>query len=187
MTKVAVWCRHEGDNIIGIEKDIPWSVPSDFKKFGRIVGGKNIVAGRPTYETLPPKFNKEKIYVLTSNTEYEVRNPEQHKVISELKYFKDFEEDLYISGGAGVYKEFMEGGAALMPDIVVDCVYHGEMKPLEGEPADITPCIEVLHKKYIAFGVEYEEDNVTTQIYVRRGEFVEQTVLKHIINSIINS
>ena len=36
MTKVAIWCRHEGDNIIGVGADIPWCVPSDSKRFRNI-------------------------------------------------------------------------------------------------------------------------------------------------------
>ena len=45
MTKVAVWCRHKDDNIIGIGPQIPWHVSSDFKRFKRITEGKNLVAG----------------------------------------------------------------------------------------------------------------------------------------------
>lgn len=186
MTKVAVWCRHEGDNIIGIGQNIPWNVPSDFKKFARIVSGHNIVVGRPTYETLPPKFDKEKIFVLTSNPEYEVKNPKLHQVITNLKMFKDFAEDLYISGGAGVYQQFMEGGSKLMPEVIVDCIYHGELQQIEGKPVDISPCIEIMHKKYFQVGTEYEEDNVTTRIFIRKGEFVDQSVLKNIIECIIH-
>ena len=36
MTKIAIWCRHDGDNIIGIGPNIPWHISSDFKRFRRI-------------------------------------------------------------------------------------------------------------------------------------------------------
>lgn len=45
MAKVAVWCRHVGDNIIGIGSQIPWSVPSDVQKFVRIITGQDVVMG----------------------------------------------------------------------------------------------------------------------------------------------
>lgn len=54
---------------------------------------------------------------------------------------------MYIVGGATIYKLFMTGGAKLMPEIVVDCVYDGELTAgLEGEPVTITSCVEVLNK-----------------------------------------
>lgn len=33
MTVVAMWCRHAGDDLIGIGDNIPWNVPSDTKHF----------------------------------------------------------------------------------------------------------------------------------------------------------
>ncbi len=186
MTKVAVWCRHEGDNIIGIGDSIPWRVPSDLKKFGRIVTGQNIVVGRKTYETLPPKFDKETIFVLSGQEDYETRAP-QHQVVTKTKFFKDMEDDLYLCGGAGIYNLFMGDGGKLMPDVIVDCVYHGEMQQADGEKVDISSSVDMMRKKYMQVGSVYEEDNVTTAIYVKRGNFVEQRILKHIINSIINS
>ena len=72
-----------------------------------------------------------------------------------------------------------------MPDIVVDCMYRGEIDPgLEGARIDITPCIEVLHKFYRQISADYELDNILTTVWVRKGEFVEQSVLKRIIEAI---
>ncbi len=184
MTKVAVWCRHEGDNIIGIGKEIPWRVPSDFKRFSRIVAGENIVVGRTTYETLPPKYDNESIFILTHDADYETRNSEKHKIVEKAKFFKDFEEDIYISGGAGIYNLFMMAGNSLLPDIVVDCVYHGKMLPLEGEKADISESVKVLEDKFRQIGSVYEEDDVTVALYVKKDEFIEQRVLNKLINAI---
>lgn len=184
MTKVAVWCRHEGDNIIGIGKDIPWDVPSDVRKYIKIVSGYTIVAGRTTYETLPSSFDSEKILVLTSNPDYELKNPKKHRLVGKMNVFKDLEEDLYICGGAKVYEAFINGGSKLMPDIIVDCVYHGSLTAGTGEEVDITPCIEQLSKKYFKISSDYEQDGVTTCIYVKRGDFVEQSVLKRILSII---
>lgn len=186
MTKVAVWCRHEGDNIIGIGKDIPWDVPSDVRKFHKIVSGSVIVVGRKTYETLPPSFNDEQILVLTSNPDYELKNPKKHQIVSKLSLLKELEEDIYISGGAKVYEDFLNGGSKLMPDIIVDCVFHGTLAKLEGEPVNISSCIESMSKKYFKISSDYVQDNVTTTIYIKRGDFVEQSVLKRLL-SIIES
>lgn len=186
MTKVAIWCRHEGDNIIGIGPNIPWHVKSDFKRFRRITEGQNLVAGQTTYESFPNRtLPNRNIYVLTFDRDYEVSDPAHHFVVTDVNDFKDFEGDLYISGGASIYKLFMTGSAKLMPDIVVDCMYRGELNPsLEGVKVDITPSIEVLHKAYRQISTDYELDNILTTVWVRKGEFVEQSVLKRIIEAI---
>ena len=186
MTKVAVWCRHEGDNIIGIGPNIPWHVKSDFKRFRRITDAQNLVAGQTTYESFPNRtLPNRNIYVLTFDAGYEVSDPEHHFVVTNVNDFKDFDGDLYISVGASVYKLFMTCSAKLMPDIVVDCMYRGAVNSaLEGAKIDISPCVEVLHKSYRQISVDYELDNILTTVWVRKGEFVEQSVLKRIIEAI---
>ena len=188
MTKIAVWCRHQNDNIIGIGAHIPWHVSSDFKRFKRITEGKNIIAGEKTYESFPNRtLPNRQIYVLTFNADYEVSDSKNHFVVTNVKYFQEFEQDLYISGGASVYKLFMTSNNKLMPDIVVDSMYKGELNPnLEGPKIDITTCIDVLKSKYIKISQDYEQDNITTTVWVKKGDFVEQSVVKHIIEAIEN-
>lgn len=186
MTKVAVWCRHEGDNIIGIGPQIPWKILSDFKRFRRITEGKILVAGEKTYESFPNRtLPNRKIYVLTYNSEYQVSDPENHFVVTDIKKFKEFDDDLYISGGAGTYKTFMLGGDKLMPDIIVDSMYKGEVNPnLKGEKIHVTDCINVMLSSYAQMSPNYELDDVITTVWVRKNSFIDQEVLKHIITSI---
>lgn len=186
MTKVAIWCRHEGDNVIGIGPQIPWHIKSDFQRFRRITEGENIVAGQTTYESFPNRtLPNRKIFVLTLDENYEVSDPANHFVVNDINRLKDFEEDLYISGGASIYKLFMTGSPKLMPEVVVDCMYQGELNPnLQGEHVDITPCIDCLNKKYRQASLDYDLDQIKTRVYIRKGEFVEQKILKRIIKAI---
>ena len=188
MTKVAVWCRHQNDNIIGIGPEIPWRVSSDFKRFRRITEGQNIVAGEKTYESFPNRtLPNRKIYVLTFNESYEVSDKENHFVVNDINKFKDFEQDLYVSGGATIYKLFMSLNEKLMPDIIVDSVYKGDLNPnLTGDKIDITECVNIMNDKYFRISDEYELDNIITSVWVKKGDFVEQSVLKRIIYAIEN-
>ena len=188
MTIVAVWCRHENDNVIGIGPHIPWHISSDFKRFKRLTEGQALIAGEKTYESFPNRtLPNRKIYILTFNQNYEVSDKDNHFVVTDINTFKDMHETLYISGGASVYKAFMTGDFELQPDVVVDCCYHGALDPtLQGPKVDITPCVEVLLKNYKQISENYLEDNVTTRVLVKTGDFVEQSVLKHIIEAIEN-
>lgn len=186
MTKVAIWCRHVGDSVIGIGAQIPWHVASDFKRFRRITEGQNLVAGEKTYESFPNHtLPNRKIFVLTFNADYEVSDKNNHFVVTDIKEFKDFEEDLYVVGGASVYKAFMTLSPKLMPDIIVDSVYQGELdSSLQGEKIDIAPCVEIMHQAYRKITADYEQDNVLTALWVKKGDFVEQSVLKRILQII---
>ncbi len=185
MTRVAIWCRHKDDNIIGIGPNIPWHVPSDFKRFRRLTEEENVICGQTTYESFPNKtLPNRNIFVLTFDEDYKVSDPENHFVCNDYRELNTKDEDIYISGGASIYKLFFEN---MPPQIVVDCVYQGELKEFEGKPVDITYCVEELEKKYTRVLSEYEEDNVLTNVYVRRGDFVPHEKIKDIINKIINS
>lgn len=187
MTIVAVWCRHEGDNVIGIGPKIPWHVSSDFKRFKRITEGAVVVAGQTTYETFPNRtLPNRKICVLTFDAKYEVSDKENHVALTDMNMLKNAEDTLYVSGGASIYKAFMTS-SDMLPDIVVDSAYQGALdSTLEGKKIDITPCVEVLKQKYMQVSQDYTEDNIITRVYMKKGDFVDQSVLKHIITAIEN-
>lgn len=182
MTKVAIWCRHEKDDIIGIGRQIPWKVTADTEMFLALIRDQNVVMGRLTYESLPKRTLPDcQIFVMTSDYTYKVSDKINHRVVEDVRDFKGFEEDLYIAGGAEIYHAFMDGGPKLMPDIVVDCVYKGEINAeLKGEKISITPCIDILNKKYFKMPGIYEKDGIERQLYIKRGDFVDQAVLKSV-------
>lgn len=185
MTKIAVWCRHDGDNLIGIGARIPWHISSDFRRFRKITEGADLVVGEKTYESFPNRtLPNRNLHILTQTPDYEVSDKEHHFVYNDINAFKEFEPDLYVCGGATVYKLFMTLGEKLLPDVIVDSRYCGEVNKLEGQKIDITPCIEVMEKRYSKVTPDYEQDNVFTSLWVKKGDFVEQSVLKKLINII---
>lgn len=186
MTKIAIWCRHVGDNIIGIGPNIPWHISSDFKRFRRITENAHIVCGQTTYESFPNRtLANRKIHVLTFDANYEVSDTKNHFVVNNAKTLKDFDQPLYICGGASIYKMFMQ---QMTPDIIVDSCYHGQLNPeLKGTPVDISECIELMQKNYRQISPNYDEDNIITSIWVKKGEFISQEILKHITLSITNN
>lgn len=183
MTKIAVWCRHEGDNIIGIGKHIPWDVPSDRALFLALIKEQNVAMGRLTYESLPGRTLPDcQILVLTSDYSYKVSDKANHQIVEDVRNLKDFGEDLYIAGGAEIYGAFMKGGPKLMPDIIIDCIYTGALNSqLKGERISITPCIEILEKKYFKMPGTWEKDDIVRNIYIKRGDFVDQAVFKSVL------
>ncbi len=183
MTIVSIWCRHKDDNIIGIGENIPWHIPSDFKRFRNLTMKQTLVVGKKTYESFPNKtLPNRKIIVVTRNSNYEVSDEDNHKVVTDIKEFKDFLGDLYIAGGASIYEAFFSE-SKLMPDIVVDCVYEGEISAeIKGEAITVSKCVDVLQNKYFKLSQVFVLDNVVTNIWLKKGDFVEQSIVKKILN-----
>ena len=179
--KIAIWCRHENDSVIGYNGDLPWHVSSDLARFKKITQGHNIVCGRRTYETFPNRTLPERnICVLTNNHEYQVSDDVHHTVVTDIASLSEIEGDLYIVGGATVYSLFME---KLPPEIIVDSVYHGELPAKNGKLTDIKEVVSYMEKHYKKLISLPEVDNVSVTIWLKKGEFVEQKTLRHILES----
>ena len=109
---------------------------------------------------------------------------DNHFVINDANKLRDFNDVLYICGGASIYKIFMQNDA---PDVIVDSCYKGELNPqLTGNPVDITTCIEAMKKNYEKISKDYDEDNIITTVWTKKGTTVKEEILTHIISSIIN-
>ena len=182
MVKIAIWCRHENDNIIGIGPHIPWHVSSDFKRFKRITLNKTLLVGQTTYESFPNRtLPNRKIYVLTFDKNYQVSDSAHHKVIN-LEDVKHITDELYIAGGASIYKLMME---QLEPDFVVDSVYKKPLvSNLTGTPVDITPAITILKQHYEKMTRDFSLDDIDTAIWVKKGVRPDAKTFVHLQNAI---
>lgn len=185
MVKIALWCRHKDDNIIGIGPYIPWHISSDFKRFKRLTKNKALLVGQTTYESFPNRtLPNRKIYILSFDKNYEVSDKTNHFVIP-LEEVHNIQEELYISGGASIYKLMSE---QLEADFIVDCVYQGDLdSSLTGTPVDITPSVEIMHKHYEKITDDFVLDNVATAVWSKKGAPIDQATLTHLTNAIFNA
>ena len=96
------------NNELGKNNDLIWKLKGDMKFFRETTMGHPIVMGRKTFESLPKVLPGRKNIVISSN---EILNDEieRYKSIKEflLKY-KEFNEDVFIIGGASIYKQFID-------------------------------------------------------------------------------
>jgi hypothetical protein len=182
MTIVSIWCRHKGDNVIGAGLGLPWKIPSDTKRFRQLTEGQVKVMGGRTYSGMPQKvLVGRKVIVLDNTASTELFDTENHVLVDDINKLKDYPEDLYISGGAFVYFLFFST-PALMPDVVVDCVYGGPIDAGAQNLIDVNKSVEILEQKYSALPQRFELDGVVTTVWVKKDDFVNQAVVKKILN-----
>ncbi len=98
---------------IGNKGQLLVSIPADQKdNFRRRTLEKTIIYGRKTLETFPQKIvlPKRRNIILSTKPDYEVRNAEvAHNKEELFELIKDEDpDDVFIIGGASVYKEFLD-------------------------------------------------------------------------------
>ena len=71
----------------------------------------------------------------------------------------------------------------MRPDIVVDCLYHGEVNPnIKGQPVSVHKSVAIMEQYYAPLPQTSELDNITTTVWLKKGEFVNQAIVKKILN-----
>lgn len=107
-----------GDNT-PYKQDIPWSLPSDLKRFKMLTVGKYCVMGRKTWESLKikPLPNRKNIILtkdktLDTTNWHETYQNNKPIYLSDIDYIKKFDnialQEIVVIGGSEIYKYFLE-------------------------------------------------------------------------------
>lgn len=97
------------NNELGKYNKLIWYIPDDLKFFKENTINHTIVMGYNTFLSLPKLLEKRKHIVLTHKN---VVLPKEvivyNNINSVLEYAKDNEEEIFIIGGASIYKQFID-------------------------------------------------------------------------------
>ena len=102
------------NNVIGVDGDLPWRLPSDLKFFKRTTVGKPVMMGRVTWESLPFPLPGRPNLVLTRDINYKADGAEvftsvkdmigrAHELAAELDV-----DEIMLLGGAKLYASLMK-------------------------------------------------------------------------------
>lgn len=96
------------DYEIGLKNQLLWHISDDLKHFKQITSGKLVIMGENTWLSLPKRpLPKRRNLVLTLNKNAHFEGAETvHSINSALQAIAS-EEEIFIIGGAMVYKQFM--------------------------------------------------------------------------------
>jgi len=100
-------------NELGKAGDLIWHLPNDLKFFKQQTDGCPVVMGRNTFNSLPKKLPNRKHYVITDSLTF-------NKDVNDVNVYFAFDDmlekikcisktqDVFIIGGASIYRQFME-------------------------------------------------------------------------------
>lgn len=96
------------NNELGKNNDLIWKFKEDMKFFKETTMGHPVVMGRRTFESLPSILpGRENIVISTNNI-----NNDKIKLYKSIKEFlvsyKNHNSDVFIIGGASIYKSFID-------------------------------------------------------------------------------
>lgn len=93
---------------LGKNNELIWYIPDDMKFFKETTINHTVVMGYNTFVSLPKLLVKRKHIVLTHK---DIKLPEEVTIFrdkeSVLNYAKEHDEDIFIIGGASIYKQFI--------------------------------------------------------------------------------
>ena len=104
------------DGVIGINNEIPWRIPEDFKHFRNTTMGSMLLVGYNTFKTLPPKAFEGREYIVLNG----------HHPIEEIHgiyQFRDLQTILSLLNGldCNIEKVFVAGGAMVYDTLIDYC------------------------------------------------------------------
>lgn len=96
------------NGVIGIENGLPWRIPEDMARFKELTMGHAIVMGRSTFESIGRPLPGRTNIVLTRRHDWSHQGVRVAASLEEaLHIAEERGQDVFISGGAEVYKEAM--------------------------------------------------------------------------------
>lgn len=102
-----------GNNAIGRDGDLLWRLPKDMQFFKATTIGHNVVMGRKTYESIPPKYRPlvgRVNIVVTRQDGYEAPGCRVVQSVDEAIEFAkaNEEEELMVIGGGEIYRQMFD-------------------------------------------------------------------------------
>lgn len=103
-----LWAEDE-NHLIGRNNDLPWRIPADLKYFKETTLGHPIVMGRKTYESIGKALPGRTNVILTRDENFEADGCIIFHTKDELlKWGKEQQKEIFITGGAEIYRLFMD-------------------------------------------------------------------------------
>jgi dihydrofolate reductase len=119
-----IWAEAK-NHVIGRGNRIPWRLPEDQRMFRARTTGSTVVMGRATWDSLPDRFRPlphRHNVVLSRNPDFVADGAE---VLGSLDLAVTRFDDIWVMGGAEVYREFLPYARRIVRT-VIDVAVEGD-------------------------------------------------------------
>jgi len=118
---ISMICAVGNNREIGFKNRLLWSLPGDMKHFKEITMNHTVIMGQTTFESIGKALSGRTNIILTLDPNYKAENCQISNNLKEVteKYI-DSSEEIYIIGGASIYKQFIQYASKLYLTLVDD-------------------------------------------------------------------
>lgn len=118
---ISMICAVGKDREIGYKNKLLWTLPGDLKHFKDVTMGHTVIMGQKTFESIGMALPGRKNIILSLDQNYRVADCEISNNLEEVaNRYKDSEDEVFIIGGASIYKQFIQFSKKLYLTLVED-------------------------------------------------------------------
>lgn len=117
MPKVTVIAAKGKANELGKGNDLIWHLPEDLKRFKRVTSGHSIIMGRKTFESIGKPLPNRTSVIITTDNSYKKEGCIVVHSMEEALAAVHKESEVFIIGGAQVYRQALTMEAVTQLDI----------------------------------------------------------------------
>jgi len=107
------------NNALGKDNDLIWHLPADLKRFKKVTTGHYIIMGRNTYESIGKPLPNRITIIITRNKNYFKEGCLIANSLEQAIEMSKEEAQVFIIGGAQIYKETIAKNLAQQLDITL--------------------------------------------------------------------
>ena len=107
------------NNALGKDNDLIWHLPADLKRFKKVTTGHYIIMGRNTYESIGKPLPNRTTIIITRNKNYFKEGCLIANSLEQAIEMSKEEAQVFIIGGAQIYKETIAKDLAQQLDITM--------------------------------------------------------------------
>lgn len=96
------------NNELGYRNRLIWHLPKDLEFFKKMTLNKKIVMGRYTFFSLPTILPDREHIIISTNNILNDNIKVYHSIEDFIKEYEQTDEEIFIIGGASIYKEFIK-------------------------------------------------------------------------------
>ncbi len=105
------------NNALGKDNDLIWHLPADLKQFKKVTSGHYVLMGRNTFESIGKPLSNRTTVIITRNKEYKKEGCIVVNSIEKAIEVAKGDKNIFIIGGAQIYKQAMALGLVNQLDI----------------------------------------------------------------------
>lgn len=97
------------NRVIGRDNQLPWHLPADLKRFKQLTTGHAVIMGRKTFDSIGKPLPNRRNIIVTRDRDFRAGGIDIAHSLDEAIALARHEEEVFIAGGAEIFREAASG------------------------------------------------------------------------------